>query len=389
MAWEPPELETDPDAATVRILQGMAERMPGWVPVDGAPEVALAQEIGRETANVAQLVSTFMDLAIAGIGETVFGVVPYAAQPATLEVLLYSGGPYGRVVPAGFTVVGRNPVGEDVAFVTTEDHQQDVVVEIVTMTALEPGAHANGVPADDQLRIVTASDIITGAAVNELGVATGGVDEEPLEAYLTRLRDYLQLLHPAGVIGRDLATLLRVTLPGVHRAIAIDGWNAELGTGGHERTVTVWAVDELGSAVEASDLEEHLEPYRETNLVLYGAEPTYTPLVIEFQGTAVPGADPELVRANVVAAIAHHLDPGRWGATTDEPRAWTPTPDVNYLRLAGAAGSVAGLRSLDGLLLGIAGGPPPGTDSVRLPGAMPLPAPTFGMTPTTITGTIA
>lgn len=53
MPWEPLPLETDPDAVTARILAGLAARMPGWTAYEGAPEVALAEEVGRETALLA------------------------------------------------------------------------------------------------------------------------------------------------------------------------------------------------------------------------------------------------------------------------------------------------------------------------------------------------
>ncbi|WP_278259489.1 hypothetical protein [Nocardioides convexus] len=50
MPWDPPEISTDPDEVTATILDGPASRLVGWEATEGAPEVALAEEVGREIA---------------------------------------------------------------------------------------------------------------------------------------------------------------------------------------------------------------------------------------------------------------------------------------------------------------------------------------------------
>src|SRR5213592_391038 len=112
MAWEQPDLDTDPDAVTERILENMRGRMPGWEPVEGAPEVALAEEIGRETAGTNELAATSLNLAWASVGETIYEVLPYQPLPATLpdvqiDFTPVAPGPAGladSTIPAGFTI---------------------------------------------------------------------------------------------------------------------------------------------------------------------------------------------------------------------------------------------------------------------------------------------
>lgn len=115
MPWEPLPLETDPDAVTARILAGLAARMPGWTAYEGAPEVALAEEVGRETALLAARFVEFVDLAVAGIGATVYGLPPIVATPATLLVDVTVTAP-GDVIPDGLTVIGTTIDGHRVAY---------------------------------------------------------------------------------------------------------------------------------------------------------------------------------------------------------------------------------------------------------------------------------
>ena len=48
MPWERPAISEDPDEVIQSILDGLGDRLPGWEPVDGAVEVAVAEELGYE-----------------------------------------------------------------------------------------------------------------------------------------------------------------------------------------------------------------------------------------------------------------------------------------------------------------------------------------------------
>lgn len=381
MPWSPPPFDDDQDAVTDRILDGLISRIPGYEPVEGDPSVALAEEIGRETAITNGAARDLVDVAFAGIGETVFGLPALlGAQASVLVELSVTGA--GAVIPAGFTVVGTNPEGTQVAFQLNAQVIADAATVDVTLLARDVGAAGNAIPPGP-LTVVTATASVSGAAA--LGASDGGVDAETLEEYLDRLIDYIATLRPGGVRAEDLATLAR-NVTGVHRALGVDLYDASTGTAGVERTASVFPVDVDGEpvsdAVKAA-VEAVLENVREVNFNVHVADPTYTPVAVDFTAVAEAGADPVAVQANVHAALASFLSPALWGTSLTDPASWSPIDTVRYLDLARVAGSAEGVAYLSALTLN------GGAADVVLPGPAPLPAPLTGDSPTTITGTVA
>jgi hypothetical protein len=381
MAWTRLPVETDPDVVTARLLTAMAARMPGWVPVEGAPEVVLAEEIGRETAATNARAAAAADLAFAGIGQSVFGLSPLLGSQAVVLVELAVTGA-GAVVPQGFTVVGVNPAGVEVAFELPGPVTSTGATVQVLMRAREVGAAANDI-APGPLTVVTATATVSTAAA--VAASDGGVDAESLEAYLSRLIDYIATLRPGGVRAADLATLAR-NVVGVHRALGVDLYDASTDTHGVERTATVFPIDLAGDPVDtatAAAVEQLLEDVREVNFDVHVAEPTYTPVQVTFTAVAETGADPAQVQANVHAALAAFLSPALWGTTAGDTSTWSPVDQVRYLDLARVAGSADGVAYLTALTLN-------GTQAdVTLPGPAPLPASLTALTPSTITGTVS
>ncbi|NGZ99388.1 hypothetical protein G5V59_00170 [Nocardioides sp. W3-2-3] len=143
-----PELDTDEDAVTERILTGLTTRLDGWEAYEGAPEVALAEEIGREAAVLNQSMIDVLDLAVAGMGETAFGFPAYQGALATIPVSIDVNAT-GTIIPAGFTVYGINDNGDEIAFVLLEDVGAPTPTVAATMTATESGDFSNGIPAGE------------------------------------------------------------------------------------------------------------------------------------------------------------------------------------------------------------------------------------------------
>lgn len=378
MPWEPPEIETDEDAVTGRILGGMGDRMPGWEPVEGAPEVALAEEIGREIANLNQTTVDVLAVAAAGIGETAFGFPAFTGVAAQIEVDLTLTGP-GQVIPAGFTVVGTNDNGDEVAFELSADTGAPDTSVHVTMTAITSGDIGNGVPAGP-LEILTVTTAVTAATAT--ATSTNGADPEPIETYLDRLVDYLGTLRPGGVNAADLAALAR-SVPGVHRALGVDLYDpANPGTPA-ERTVTVFPVDDTSHPVDTStktQVQAVLEDAREVNFIVHVADPTYTPVHLAFDAVAETGADPATVATEVTAALTTWLT--QWGTTSTDEQAWVASNTVRLLDVVRVAGSAPGVAYLNSITIN------GGTADVTLPGVAALPTPVDDPTsPSTITGT--
>lgn len=377
--FDPPPFDDDQDAVTDRILDGLTSRLPGWEPVEGAPEVALAEEIGRETAITNATARDLVDLAFAGIGETVFGLPALLGAQASMLVELAVGA-VGDVVPAGFTVVGTNPDGVQVAFELTEQLVAAAAPVQVTMLARDAGAAGNGVPAGPLVVVTSTATVASATAVT---ASDGGVDAESLDEYLSRLVDYIATLRPGGVRAEDLATLARNVL-GVHRALGVDLYDASTDTSDVERTASVFPIDVDGQPVSAAvktEVEALLEDVREVNFDVHVADPTYTPVAVTFEAVVEPGADPVAVQAAVHDALAVFLSPATWGASLTDPASWSPVATVRFLDLARVGGSAEGVAYLSDLTLN------GGTADVVLPGAAPLPAPLTGDSPTTITGT--
>jgi uncharacterized phage protein gp47/JayE len=130
---------------------------------------------------------------------------------------------------------------------------------------------------------------------------TGGIDAEEDEDYLNRLSLQLQLLAPRPIVPSDFAAIA-LDIPGVGRALAIDGYNPADGTTDNERMITIAAVDTLGAAIPADtkqQLASFLEDRREVNFVINIIDPTYTTVDVTFQVQADIGvADQAIGRAS-------------------------------------------------------------------------------------------
>lgn len=370
MAWEPPDVDTDPDSVAADIISNMEDRMPGWAPVEGAPEVVLAGEMGRETAATNLRTTTALAIDFAGLGQTVYGVAPRQGTAAVLPDVEITfnpvrPGPSGladATIPAGFTIVV-----DELAYQLLEAVTPTTTDPLhISMQAVDVGAAGN-LQVDDPVdaEITTATLAVVSAQVLASGV--GGEDEETLDDYLARLIDYVSLLRPGGVLGTDLAAFAR-TVAGVERAIGIDLFDPDV-PGDHERTATVIAIDQLGQPVISSELEAALEGIREVNFVIHLGEPTYTPVDVAVDVDAEPDQDPVAVKAAVKAAVEELIDPARWGSTDDDPRAWVERTSLRLFDVAEVVFDVDGVASIVTITLN------GGTSTLTLDGPGALPAP--------------
>lgn len=381
MSWAPLPLETDENAVTARILDGLVAAIPGYVPSEGSLDTALAEEIGREIAATNARTATAAAVAVAGIGTTVFGVQPITGARATLPVTITVNAA-GAQIPAGFQVIGLTASGVRVAFSLPIVVTSTGTTVAATLQALEVGSGYNAVPPG-ALQVITST--IGVIDVSATDTSSGGVDEESLTEYLSRFVARVAILHPGGVRGTDVAVLARDT-PGVQRALAIDLYDATTSMSNVARTVSVFPVDgtgqPVGTPVKAALLAA-LDAVREVNFVFRVADPHYTTLAITFTAVARTGYDPDVVEANITAAVLGYLSPARWGGSADgldddgHASDWTDAPVVRYLDLARVAGSADGVAYLSALTIN------GGTGNVTLTGPAALPS-----AASTCTGTV-
>jgi hypothetical protein len=365
MPWEPPVLPDDPDANAEAIIDGLRERLVDWIPYDGDPLVALASELGREIADLAAVALASIDTAVAGIGETVFGVPSLQATAATQVVELTLAA--ADTIDPDFVVVGTTDAGVEVSLSPTTTLALPLGVTQVVMTAVTPGEDANGIPIG-ALTIATATpSVVSAVAISE---STGGTDAETRDQYLDRLADTLATLRFGGVRAADLAALAR-GVAGVHRAYAVDLYDPAIPGTPQERTVTVFPVDELGAPVSAgikANLDNYLQTLREVNFNVWIADPTYTAITVNYTVVAETGVVGATLLAEINATLGRYLSPANWGSTDADPQAWLESPKVRYLDIARVIGSVPGVAYVQALTLN------GGTVDVTLAGTAPLPA---------------
>lgn len=359
----------EPDDLLTQALERLVELLPGWTPRETHLEYAILAETTRLNHETRELVADVAAAIFRTFGEKLLGVPPRPGTPATGEAV-FTLSEAGRTVPAGTSLIWPSAAGEALVFTTAVDVTAPVgafVTPAVQIVAEEVGELANGLslgPLDliDSLTFVSQVDATTGSA--------GGTEPESDADYLDRLAESLRLLRRVPVLARDFAILAR-DVPGVYRALAIDGLDPDTNTTGVERTVAVAAVDEAGEPVSPAvlaALDARLQSEREVNFDVRTMEPTYTAVTVDFAGEAEEGADADAVELEAIDRVTEYLSPAVWGGGDERPPVWRAEPVVRYLDVVGVIAGTPGLRTVTAVTLN------GGAANVALAGHAPLPA---------------
>ena len=212
----------------------------------------------------------------------------------------------------------------------------------VTIRAIDSGAAANGLPAGP-VELIDALGFVT--AIASTTVSAGGVDAETEAAYRDRLAEELRLSTPRPILPPDFAVLAK-RIPGVHRAVAIDGYNPADATFNNERMVAVSGLDINGADVSPAtraEIDAYLQSEREINFVVNVIASTRTVVTVTTTVKAVAGADPVAVKAAVEAALTVYLDDATWAGGAESPPEWRDERVVRYLEVAQVINAVAGV----------------------------------------------
>ncbi|HXH77324.1 baseplate J/gp47 family protein [Nocardioides sp.] len=366
MPWIPPDLPTDPDQNAINILDGLQDRLVGWVPTDGDPLTAFASEVGREIADLAANTLVRIEIGVAGWGETVFGVPSLQAKPATalVELTLSAAATLGPE----FVVVGKTAGGVEVSLALVNIVNAPIGTSQHTMTAIVPGQDGNGIPIGPLTIATATASVVTAVAIS---ASTGGTDAETLAQYLDRLADTLATLRFGGVRAEDLAALSR-GVAGVHRAFGVDLYDPATPATPKERSATVFPVGSDGLPVSAgikANLANYLATLREVNFLIFIADPTYTAITVAYTVSAEAGTTGATLVTEINVALARYLSPANWGSTDADPQAWVSSPKVFFNDLIRVIGNVPGVARVVSLTVN------GGTADVTLAGVAPLPAP--------------
>ncbi len=219
-----PPIETDAETLADGVFAVIEALIPGWEPSDAHLETILTRQLTAQIAE-ARDVATLVGTEIFRIlGEQIAGVTAKNPTYATAQTTWSLTDTAGHTIPAG-TVVQVQSSDTQVAF--------EVVSQVIvlggsdTATNVEIRAVAAGAAGSGLSGTVTLVDGLAFVDAITLDAATsGGDDGETDDEYLARLREELTLLAPRPILPADFEVLARRT-DGVHRAIAIDGYNPD------------------------------------------------------------------------------------------------------------------------------------------------------------------
>lgn len=364
-------IETDSDALTQEAFDYLASRIPGWLPSEGNLDVWLIEVIAQMTAELRDVASDVPVTIFRYFGKTLVGLPPLDGAHATFTATFTARDNAGYTIPAGTNVVVRDTAGDLVGFTV---QTTSIITAGLTSLANIPliandiGDTHNGytppngtVTLQDSLEFISS---ITGAST-----IVGGSDPETDDAYLSRLSSELRLLTPRPILPNDFA-VLSLLVPGVGRALAIDGYNPVGPAFGVARMVSVAVTDAAGLAVSApvkAAVDALLQAYRETTFVVNVIDPTYTAIAVTATVKALAGFDLTDVDTRVTAAITDYLSPAKWGTPVlgDTPN-WVASSTVRYMNIVNVIKDILGVDYIVSLTVN------GGTVDVALTGVAPL-----------------
>lgn len=376
-----PITPTDVDQLEQDAYDYLQTRWPNWTPADGNIEAWLVAALARIVAEARDVASDVPASILRYFGSSVLGIAPIDSVAATVSTDWVMIDNAGYTVDAGTLVAIPDADGNVIGFEVVSTFvvaPASTTQNNVILRAIQEGAFTSGLGTAAQvLDLIDPLDFV--ASVTLDAASSGGQDAELDEDYLNRLSARLTLLAPRPILPRDFE-LLAIDVAAQNgedvRAVALDGWDAVLATGGHERTITVVLVnDDTGldaATLTKSAVDDYLTAQREVNFVVYVDDPDRTVIDVTFAAKCYTDAIPATVEAAAEAAVATFLSPIDWGQPAVEERKWVNKTVVRLFEVAAALEAVAGLDYVTTLTLGINGGAQTAADK-NLTGPAPLP----------------
>jgi hypothetical protein len=390
-------LVDDPDALLEVGVDYMEGAIPGFVARPGNVETVLLEANSQIAAEVVQQAEQVPPLAFAWAGESLFGIPPYAAVPATSSAAVtFAVDTPAGMIPAQAMLSVPHPSGESMIFTFDADVASPAGGGVVNVgvTALEAGENANG--AFGAAELIDVIDGVLGVVV--ASAAAGGVDAESSDAYLDRLSDALTLLAPRPILPNDFAVMARQVV-GIERSMALDLYQpgtddnltapeggpltvegtpvlAGAGVSPVARCVTtvVTGPDGLPPTQDAMHRAwALLDARREVNFLAYVIAPTYTTIDVQAVLHRYPGYADADVQSAAQAMLEQWLSPSTFGASTLGD-VWATDNVVRIYEAIDYLNRADGVHYVVSVKLRVAGGAWSSTD-VALSGVAALPLP--------------
>ena len=315
-----PDIETDEQEIARQVFNRLAYLVPGWEAHDGNPDTWLIEAFAAVAAELRALIRDVPEAIFITHGTEVLGLPIRAPAPALGYSNWTAADERGYTVRTGAQITIARTGDELVGFEVlagVEIPPGETVAVNVPIRAVEDGAVGNGLvgPAEP-------SDPLDWVASIEVPrPTTNGDDGQDRTEYLGTLSNLLRVVAFRPVLPGDFA-LLALTIPGVGRAVAMDGYNPLDGTWGHVRRVclVVAGFDGLPllDAVRAQ-VRAYLESIREVNFIVDVISPLYETVDVDFTVTMFGEQDAGLVHGICKDALEQELDPASFRLGTLSP----------------------------------------------------------------------
>ena len=315
------DIDTDARSIAERVFDRMVERIPGWVAHDANLDTILIEEFATVTAEIRQEALNVPEAIFVTYGEQVLGIPIAPPAPAIGYSTWTAVDEQGYTVPAGlqFTLAKTGDeliVFETVAAATIPPGQASI--DRVQIRAAEAGVEGNDAsgPGDPIDPIVWVQSI-------QVDVPTAmGTNGQTVEEYLTELISLLRVIALRPILPWDFA-ILALRVPGVGRAVAMDGYEPSDGSWGHIRQITLILTDERGEPVPQpvkDEVRQMLEALREVNWIVRVINPTpYETVNVNYHVVAFAEQNPDIVRELCDQAVRDYLSPANFRLGTTSP----------------------------------------------------------------------
>jgi uncharacterized phage protein gp47/JayE len=381
-------LVTSQDDLETLAYQYLQAKVPGWEPTVGSLDVWIIEALALWAADLRQAVTEVTSDIFRYFGANLMGIPPVDASAAVGFATLTARDTQGYTLPDGTLVGFTGSDGTVFPFYTVGDvvlapGSAVSVAGAVTLRAQIEGAASSGLGNSGvALDLLDPIDWVTSIVLT--GTTTGGADAETDDDYLNRLTGQLQLMTPRPILPNDFAALA-VTIPGIARALAVDGYDPVSNTYNNPRVVAIASIDGSGNPVSTvlkAQVQTYLDSLREVNFVVNTIDPTVTAVDVTYTAQSLPGRDTSLINSLIVSALQSFLSSANWGLNQAAPGGWIPQSTVRLYEIATVINNVDGVDYITDLRVGLNGGAQAATDYI-LSGAAPL------ATPGTISGSVS
>lgn len=336
MAYIRVPIETSAEQLEQDTYDLIRTKAPNWEPSDGNLDVWIIQAVTAIAAENRDLASDVLDIIFSYFGSSIMQIPPDYGSPASAATTWTMIDTLGHTIPAGTLVGIPNSAGEVIPFETMVDvvvpaGQTVTAAGAVTIiaTALGVAGTALGTPGGT-VQLIDILDYV--ASVTQVAATGGGDDPETFDDYLDRLTEQLRLLSQRPILPNDFAVMAR-GVPGVYRAVAIDGYNPTNSTYNNERMIAVAAQDSAGNAVSGpvkAQIDALLQANREINFDVRMMDPNYNLINVTATVVRLLAYTAVDVQARVVEAINDYLSPAKWGR---DPRFTDASAELTWINI--------------------------------------------------------